>query len=98
CRSLLGRRVARRVRDRARRGAHARRREPGRGGRDAMKRRRAVPTPDAITRVNVTLIINVALVLFTILLVTAPLMSVAALPVNLPAARTREAERERNVS
>jgi len=63
-----------------------------------MKRRRAVPTPEAITRVNVTPIIDVALVLAIILMVTAPLMSVPDLPVNLPAARTREAERERNVS
>src|SRR5437867_6415444 len=51
-----------------------------------------------ITRINVTPIIDVALVLVIILLVTAPLMSAADLPVDLPAARTREAERERNVS
>ena len=39
-----------------------------------------------------------ALVLVIILLVTAPMMSVADLPVDLPQARTREAEDERNVS
>jgi biopolymer transport protein TolR len=61
-------------------------------------KRRTMPDPQAITRVNVTPIIDVALVLVIILMVTAPLMSVADLPVNLPAARTREAERERNVS
>jgi biopolymer transport protein ExbD len=33
-----------------------------------------------------------------ILLVTAPMLSVADLPVNLPQAQTREAEDERNVS
>ena len=38
-----------------------------------------------ITRVNVTPIIDVALVLVIILLVTAPMLSVADLPVDLPA-------------
>jgi len=51
-----------------------------------------------ITKVNVTPIIDVALVLVIILLVTAPLLSVADLPVDLPQAKTREAEDERNVS
>src|SRR5258705_5141084 len=51
-----------------------------------------------ITKINVTPIIDVALVLVIILLVTAPLLSVADLPVDLPQARTREAEDERNVS
>jgi len=51
-----------------------------------------------ITAINVTPIIDVALVLVIILLVTAPLLSVADLPVDLPQARTREAEDERNVS
>jgi len=53
---------------------------------------------EMITKVNVTPIIDVALVLVIILLVTAPMMSVADLPVDLPQARTREAEDERNVS
>ena len=60
------------------------------------------PTPFAapppITKVNVTPIIDVALVLVIILLVTAPMMSVADLRVNLPQAATREAEDERNIS
>jgi biopolymer transport protein ExbD len=51
-----------------------------------------------ITKVNVTPIIDVALVLVIILIVTAPLLSAADLPVNLPEARTREAEDQRNVS
>jgi len=51
-----------------------------------------------ITKINVTPIIDVALVLVIILLVTAPMLSVADLPVDLPQARSREAEDERNVS
>jgi biopolymer transport protein ExbD len=55
-------------------------------------------TGEAITKVNVTPIIDVALVLVIILLVTAPMMSNSDMPVNLPLAATREAEDERNVS
>ncbi len=51
-----------------------------------------------ITRVNVTPIIDVALVLVIILLVTAPMMTNSDLPVDLPQAATRGAEDERNVS
>lgn len=61
-------------------------------------RRRHAPRQELITRVNVTPIIDVSLVLVIILLVTAPMLSVADLPVNLPAAHTREAEDQRNVS
>jgi len=61
-------------------------------------KRRAVPVSEPITRVNVTPIIDVALVLVIILMVTAPMMAVSNLPVDLPQARTREAERERNLS
>lgn len=61
-------------------------------------RRRPPVNPEIIARINVTPIIDVALVLVIILLVTAPLLSVADLPVNLPQARTREAEDERNIS
>jgi biopolymer transport protein ExbD len=57
-----------------------------------------VPRQTLITKVNVTPIIDVALVLVIILLVTAPLLSVADLPVNLPQAQTRESEDERNMS
>lgn len=61
-------------------------------------RQRQVAPHFVITKVNVTPIIDVALVLVIILLVTAPLLSVADLPVDLPQAHTREAEDERNVS
>jgi biopolymer transport protein TolR len=61
-------------------------------------RGRPVGRFEPITKINVTPIIDVALVLVIILLVTAPLLSVADLPVDLPVARTREAEDERNVS
>lgn len=53
---------------------------------------------ELIAKVNVVPIIDVSLVLVIILLVTAPLLSVADLPVDLPQAHTREAEDERNVS
>jgi biopolymer transport protein TolR len=61
-------------------------------------RRRVTASSDLITKVNVTPIIDVALVLVIILLVTAPLLSVADVPVDLPQAQTREAEDERNIS
>ena len=51
-----------------------------------------------ITKINVTPIIDVALVLVIILLVTAPLITVSDLPVDLPQARSRGAEDERNLS
>jgi len=53
---------------------------------------------EPITKINVTPIIDVALVLVIILMVTAPMLSVADLPVSLPQARTREAEDQRNLS
>ena len=61
-------------------------------------KRRPVPPPELITKVNVTPIIDVALVLVIILIVTAPMLSAADLPVRLPEARTREAENQKNVS
>jgi len=61
-------------------------------------RRRSVTRDEPITKINVVPIIDVSLVLVIILLVTAPMMSVADLPVNLPQAKTREAEDERNLS
>ena len=63
-----------------------------------MRRGRVPGYQVLITKINVTPIIDVALVLVIILLVTAPLLSVADLPVDLPQAHTREAEDERNVS
>jgi len=64
-----------------------------------MRRRHRRPRTqvEPITKVNVTPIIDVALVLVIILLVTAPMMTVVDLPVDLPAAHTRDAEDERNV-
>jgi biopolymer transport protein ExbD len=62
-----------------------------------MSRRRQ-QWSEMITKPNMTPLIDVALVLVIILLVTAPMLSVADLPVNLPQAATREAENERNVS
>jgi biopolymer transport protein TolR len=55
-------------------------------------------SPQIIARINVTPIIDVALVLVIILLVTAPMLTVADLPVNLPQAHSRGAEDERNLS
>src|SRR5262249_25405761 len=57
-----------------------------------------VPRAELITKINVTPIIDVALVLVIILLVTAPMMSMTKMPVDLPQARTGEAEDQRNVS
>ena len=51
-----------------------------------------------IYKVNVVPLIDVCLVLVIILLVTAPMMVQSDIPVDLPQARTREAEDERNVS
>ena len=62
-----------------------------------MRKRFNIPA-EPITKINVTPIIDVALVLVIILLVTAPMLSVADLPVDLPQAKTREAENERNLS
>ncbi len=63
-----------------------------------MRRHRVPGFHLPITKVNVVPIIDVSLVLVIILLVTAPLMSVADLPVDLPQARSRDSEDERNVS
>ena len=61
-------------------------------------RRRAASGPEIITKVNVTPIIDVALVLVIILLVTAPMISQVDMRIDLPEARTRNAEDQRNVS
>jgi biopolymer transport protein ExbD len=49
-------------------------------------------------RINLTPIIDVALVLVIILLITAPMLSVADIDINLPKAQTRGAEDEGNIS
>jgi biopolymer transport protein ExbD len=51
-----------------------------------------------ITRINVTPIIDVALVLVIILLVTAPIITSLDMDIRLPEAHTRAPEEERNVS
>jgi len=53
---------------------------------------------ELITKVNVTPIIDVALVLVIILLVTAPMIMVPDMPVDLPVAQSRGVEDERNLS
>ena len=50
------------------------------------------PTP--VHRINVTPIIDVALVLVIVLLVTAPLLTVPELEVYLPSARTRDLDHD----
>jgi biopolymer transport protein ExbD len=49
-------------------------------------------------RINVTPIIDVALVLVIILLITAPMIAVTEMDINLPAARTRSLEDEVRVN
>lgn len=61
-------------------------------------RRQSQASPDLITKVNVTPIIDVALVLVIILLVTAPMISAVDMRIQLPEARTKSAEGERNLS
>jgi biopolymer transport protein TolR len=51
-----------------------------------------------LTRINVTPIIDVALVLVIILLITAPMLAVADLEVRLPRAHARDAEERSFVS
>ena len=51
-----------------------------------------------LTRINVMPIIDVALVLVVILLITAPIMTVRDLDLDLPAAETRGAEDELRVN
>ena len=51
-----------------------------------------------VARINVTPIIDVALVLVIILLITAPMISTADMEINLPKAQTRSLEDEVRVS
>ena len=53
-------------------------------------RLRQAPTAPPMVKINVTPIIDVALVLVIILLVTAPMMSMSDLPVDLPRPRDDE--------
>jgi biopolymer transport protein ExbD len=63
-----------------------------------MRRRKIRAASEIITKVNVTPIIDVALVLVIILLVTAPMITATDLRITLPEAHTRAAEDERNLS
>jgi len=56
-----------------------------------------VSSAPTMTRINVTPIIDVALVLVIILLITAPILSVTDLQINVPPARTRGIEDESRV-
>jgi len=62
-----------------------------------MKRLLTNSSP-TIARINVTPIIDVALVLVIILLITAPMLSVKDLDVSLPKAQTRGAEDEARIT
>ena len=61
-------------------------------------RRRQRTHDEPISKVNVTPIIDVALVLVIILLVTAPIITATDMRIQLPEAHTRAAEDERNIS
>lgn len=60
--------------------------------------RRFLETSPTVCKINVTPIIDVALVLVIILLITAPMISTANMEVNLPQALTRSADDEVRVS
>ena len=53
--------------------------------------------PPVTAKINVTPIIDVALVLVIILLITAPMLVVTDMPINLPAAQTRSIEDEARI-
>jgi biopolymer transport protein ExbD len=52
---------------------------------------------DSIAGVNMSPIINVALVLVIVLIITAPILNIPSIPINLPRAVTIEAK-ERNIT
>jgi biopolymer transport protein TolR len=60
--------------------------------------RRFIEPSQSLDKINVTPIIDVALTLVIILLMTAPMMAMSDLEVKLPAARTRQAEEYRNLT
>ena len=57
-----------------------------------------VQSAPLLTRINVTPIIDVALVLVIILLITTPLRTVADLAVNLPSARSQDLAKTAQIS
>ena len=52
---------------------------------------------NSIARINMSPIINVALVLVIVLIITAPILSIPSIPINLPRAVTIEAK-EQNIT
>ena len=60
--------------------------------------RRFIEPPQTLDKINVTPIIDVALTLVIILLMTAPMMAISDLDVKLPTARTRGAEEYKNLT
>ncbi len=60
--------------------------------------RQTIEQAPTIARINVTPIIDVALVLVIILLITAPMITMSAMEVDLPHAQTRSIEDEVRVS
>jgi len=59
---------------------------------------REMEEEDLVTGINVTPLVDVCLVLVIIFMVTAPLLSAPAFPVNLPAARTQEGEEKDKIT
>jgi biopolymer transport protein TolR len=59
---------------------------------------RSMELPTTVAKINVTPIIDVALVLVIILLITAPMLQVSDLGLNLPQAQTRSIEDEVSLS
>jgi biopolymer transport protein TolR len=57
-----------------------------------------VQSAPLVTRINVTPIIDVALVLVIILLITAPMLSVADVDLELPAAHVRDDEQQSHLT
>ena len=62
-----------------------------------MKRNIIEPAPQ-VARINVTPIIDVALVLVIVLLITAPMIAVSDIDVSLPHAKTRSIESDARVN
>ena len=60
--------------------------------------RRYMEAPPLLVKVNLTPVIDVALVLVIILLVTAPMLSVSEIDLELPEARTQAMEDEHRVN
>lgn len=62
------------------------------------KKKSFIEHPQTVAKINVTPIIDVALVLVIILMVTAPMIAVSDVDVNLPPAQTRSVESDQRVT